>query len=474
MTATFHPLLQTPPPQDGDKALVPKRNVLFLPAAIRSHILPAFSLADVLTEEFAVHFAVTDAVLAESVRENGFTPVLNSRFRVGVGMEADWTQQQSGRVTWWGMLRTLWTEAVFRHRQNELARMIEQLNPALVIVDVFNSTDYLVLKTGWPNLPVVFFNPMLSVYRVANYPTVSEADWNRPRRPTQLDKSWDWQTFWRRPKTSLLQWVARHRQQSQLRRAGLLAPPETYRSDYTAVFPGVPELLLAPLEFEFSPDVRQPFQHYLGLCIREHRTDTELDPVFAEQWPRILANCEGNNQLIYCSFGTFYTGSDTALLQFMTRLLEAIAAIPNVQVICSVNRLVIETLRARQTVPPNVHLFARVPQLAVLRHAALHLTHGGLSSVKESIWAAVPMLVYPLDLHYDQPGNGLKVEHHGLGLRGVFATDTPAMIHQKLTRLLTEPTFRQTIQHFRDQCTRLSAAEIALPLLLERLNTPAQ
>ncbi|WP_345271505.1 glycosyltransferase [Nibrella viscosa] len=121
----------------------------------------------------------------------------------------------------------------------------------------------------------------------------------------------------------------------------------------------------------------------------------------------------------------------------------------NVQLICSVNRLVIETVRAWHQQPDHVHFFSRVPQLQVLQQANVFITHGGLGSVKESIYYEVPMLVYPLDPHYDQPGNALKVEHHGLGLRGVFHNERVTDLRTKLKRLLDDKSFKSRLRQFK-------------------------
>ena len=97
--------------------------------------------------------------------------------------------------------------------------------------------------------------------------------------------------------------------------------------------------------------------------------------------------------------------------------------------------------------------FSKVPQLLVLDNADLHITHGGLGSIKESIYYEVPMLVYPLDLVYDQNGNGLKVEHHGLGLRGVFNQDKPPAILDKIIKLIEDETFKNNIIKFNQDLT---------------------
>ena len=293
---------------------------------------------------------------------------------------------------------------------------------------------------------------MLSTYRVGNLPIVSEGKWQKTVPSDSEPQTFSIRRFIRSPRAELYQVALRAQWQKLEQTVGLLEKHKVIKTPFTRLFANVPELVLAPLEFELSPDVRQPNQHYLGLCIREQRIDTELDLDFAGQWPMILARKQAGERIVYCSFGTFYTGSDRALLDFVTNLLEAIADIANVQLICSVNSLVVETLKAQQATVANVHFFKRVPQLDVLKVADLHITHGGLGSVKESILHGVPMLVYPLDFHYDQNGNSLKVEHHGLGLRGAFSWERTTTMSQKIAQLLDDDAFQGTVSQFRKTC----------------------
>lgn len=232
------------------------------------------------------------------------------------------------------------------------------------------------------------------------------------------------------------------------------------------LFDHIPEIILAPLELEVSPEVRKPNQHYLGLCISENRQDTELDVSFDNRFNEILAKKKTGVRLVYCTFGTFYQGSDKALLDFLNKLLDAIESIENVEAIFSVNKLVIETLNYQRKIPASIHMFSRVPQLKVLKHTDLFVTHGGLGSVKESIYYGVPMLVYPLDLHYDQNGNGLKVEHHGLGLRGVFQYERSGDMKRKMEELLTDQRFKNCLLAFQQKTVhRETTIEIIRKLL---------
>jgi UDP:flavonoid glycosyltransferase YjiC (YdhE family) len=81
----------------------------------------------------------------------------------------------------------------------------------------------------------------------------------------------------------------------------------------------------------------------------------------------------------------------------------------------------------------------RAPQLALLQRARLMITHGGLGSVKECVARGVPMLVFPLDI--DQPGNGARVAHHGLGLAGELSETDEAQLMRMVDQVLEDARF---------------------------------
>jgi hypothetical protein len=64
-----------------------KPTVLFITASIRSHVMPSLFIADLLAEEYNIHYAVTNEILREIVVKNGFNGFLNSGFRPCIGIE---------------------------------------------------------------------------------------------------------------------------------------------------------------------------------------------------------------------------------------------------------------------------------------------------------------------------------------------------------------------------------------------------
>ena len=115
---------------------------------------------------------------------------------------------------------------------------------------------------------------------------------------------------------------------------------------------------------------------------------------------------KSGNPIVYISFGTLMHADK----RFWKKLIAAFAD-KRVEVICSVSS---EKLRcALEDLSPNVRVFSKVPQLTVLRRAALFVTHGGMNSVNEALYYGVPMIVLPFGL--DQPLVGQELAQHKLG-----------------------------------------------------------
>lgn len=96
----------------------------------------------------------------------------------------------------------------------------------------------------------------------------------------------------------------------------------------------------------------------------------------------------GNELVIYISLGTIF--NDKA--DFYRLCFEAFVNL-NARVVMSVGR---KTDIARLgTIPSNFMVKPFVPQLQLLERAALFITHSGMNSVSEGLWAGVPLLMIP-------------------------------------------------------------------------------
>jgi MGT family glycosyltransferase len=116
-------------------------------------------------------------------------------------------------------------------------------------------------------------------------------------------------------------------------------------------------------------------------------------------------------------------------------------------------------------VPANVILRERVPQLEVLRHAALFVTHGGMNSVNEALAFGVPLLVFPQ--HGDQHLVANRVVDVGAGLRITPADTTPERIRALSDAVLSQPGFAASARAMAEECAQSGGAAAAADALME-------
>jgi MGT family glycosyltransferase len=79
-------------------------------------------------------------------------------------------------------------------------------------------------------------------------------------------------------------------------------------------------------------------------------------------------------------------------------------------------------LKALEPIPANFIVRNFVPQLEVLQHADLFITHGGMNSVHEGLWYGVPLVVVPQ--HVEQAAVALQVARHGAGVMAAQPGET--------------------------------------------------
>ena len=65
------------------------------------------------------------------------------------------------------------------------------------------------------------------------------------------------------------------------------------------------------------------------------------------------------------------------------------------------------------TIPENIHAYSFVPQIEVLSHTDVFLTHCGMNSVNEALTLGVPMVAMPF--LNDQITNAKRIVELGLG-----------------------------------------------------------
>ncbi|WP_079911640.1 macrolide family glycosyltransferase [Paenibacillus sp. 32352] len=140
------------------------------------------------------------------------------------------------------------------------------------------------------------------------------------------------------------------------------------------------------------------------------------------------------DRLIYISLGTvFNQAADFYKLCF------AAFAGTNYSVIMSVGKQTrIEELG---DIPANFIVRDYVPQLEILQHAQLFITHGGMNSTSEALYNSVPLIVLPQSA--DQPVIARRVAETGAGIQLNQESLTADELRGAAERVLKDGSFRK-------------------------------
>ncbi len=201
----------------------------------------------------------------------------------------------------------------------------------------------------------------------------------------------------------------------------------------------VPTLILGTEALEFPQRKILPHERYLFLPISRNEA-----AYISEEYQQIkvmikASKTQPNRNVIYCSFGTLESIHHKQVSAFINKLIRAVETMKNIILVISTAN---QNLNLRSA-SSHIFILKRVPQLDMLKHSDMMITHGGHNSIKECLQAGVPMLVYPLNQKVDQPGNAVRVMVKGYGLMGRIDKDSSEVILCKIRQVLH---MRYTIQ----------------------------
>jgi len=93
--------------------------------------------------------------------------------------------------------------------------------------------------------------------------------------------------------------------------------------------------------------------------------------------------------------------------------------------------------------PSNCTVSSYVPQLEILKHANVFVSHCGANSLHESLWSGVPIVAIPI--FADQPDNANRVVENGWGLQLNWKDLTPEKLSDAIKSVASNPDIRQNI-----------------------------
>lgn len=116
-------------------------------------------------------------------------------------------------------------------------------------------------------------------------------------------------------------------------------------------------------------------------------------------------------------------------------------------------------------IPSNVHVYAKVPQVEVLEHANLFITHGGMNSVNEGIHSKVPMVVGPIV--NDQPAIAEQITALNIGKQVDLKKAKAEDIREAAFEVLNDETILKNIEKVGQEMVDLKGNEAAVETILE-------
>ena len=229
--------------------------------------------------------------------------------------------------------------------------------------------------------------------------------------------------------------------------AGHWLIPFTYRR--------MPVLSLHALEFEF-PHRPPAHVHYVGPMVLGSRVDRPVAADAQAAFDAIVARrrSSGERRLIVAAFGSVLSAD----LAFLRRLVHATSERPQWDMVIGLSDRIPPS--ALDPLPAGVHVFPWVPQVQLLAHADVMVTHGGINTIDECVLNGVPVLVY-CGFETDMGGTTARVVHHGIGIAGDPVRDTAAEIRSRLERLLGEPDFASNVERLRHDYARYARERVA-------------
>jgi MGT family glycosyltransferase len=144
--------------------------------------------------------------------------------------------------------------------------------------------------------------------------------------------------------------------------------------------------------------------------------------------------------LLFISLGTAFNNRP----EFYRMCFEAFAD-SRWQVAMSTGRDIDPTVLG--TIPDNFDVRASFPQPAVLRHAAVFVSHTGMNSTMESLHAGVPLVAVPQMA--EQAANAARVEELGLGRRLTPDALTPAGLRAAVEEIAEDQQVRVNLEQMR-------------------------
>jgi len=217
--------------------------------------------------------------------------------------------------------------------------------------------------------------------------------------------------------------------------------------DFNATASNLAVIAQTPREFDF-PNIPWPAAfHYTG----PFHDGNGREPI-PFPWEKLT-----DKRLVYVSMGTLVNG----LEHIYRTILRAVGQLSEIQVLLSVGNNV--KTEAIGTIPSNVIVVRTAPQIALLKRAALCITHAGLNTALEALAQGVPMVAIPIG--YDQPGVAARIAHHRVGEFVEIENLSVEQLRRLIQQVLENPKYREKATEFQATIAQTRGLDLAVDLI---------
>jgi MGT family glycosyltransferase len=202
-----------------------------------------------------------------------------------------------------------------------------------------------------------------------------------------------------------------------------------------------------PKEFDFPIPYLPPQFHYTGPF---HDNQGRKPVPFP--WEKLTGK-----PLIYASMGTLVNGLNNTY----STILEAVGEFPEMQVVLSVGKNF--NPGDLGPIPSNTMVVRIAPQIALLKRAALCITHAGLNTTLEALAQGVPLVAIPIG--YDQPGVAARIAYHGVGEFVNIGNLTARRLSELILKVTANRNYRDKARWFQKVIGETRGLDIAADIV---------
>jgi zeaxanthin glucosyltransferase len=432
------------------------KSVLFIQYSSLSHINAALRIAEVLRCDgyeihYFIHAKAFKYVNADKYKVYG-SATLPMREKYNKALLKEMKLYQN----YFQELKNPGSALQIDGRENELLQAIDQIMPSIIIADTFAALDFILLYNTLKSKQIKFFylEILLTAIERKGIPYLTSKA--MPHQQVKILIEHLRRECARRVRRTLKRLLyLGFDNYSMIKKAiNENGVPDIYainENNYLdSVCDNIHTLVVVPDELEFYPPDKNQYRHNLGFLKNEHDQRAEIKD------SRLLEIIGLRKKIIYISFGTIFVHRRMEdIIAYLHKLNSVLADWPFVTAIFSAGGANLPKSESQKLV--NIHFFNFVPQSTLLEYCEVFVTHGGINSIRESLYQSVPMLVYPLAM--DQIGNARKIKYKGLGLMGDIKKDSPLDLKAKLSALLNNNNYKMNVKKFTRTLLQLDVDE---------------